>query len=68
METVAHIREIRRTIMNCQHTVDDMLLDLAEEWNGEKSEIKELAKEVWDALEAVRKKVYQKQVEHEQRM
>lgn len=68
MDTVAHITEIRRTIMNCQNTVDDMLLDLAKNWDGEKSEIKELAKEVWDMLEVVRKKVYEKQVEYEERM
>lgn len=63
MNTAAQFKEIRRTLMNAQHEVDDMLSDLMGATMD--TEIGNLANEVWDAMEAIRKKVYAVQVAYE---
>lgn len=63
MNTAAQLREIRRMLLNVQHEIDDKLSDLMEATMD--TEICNLANEVWDAMEAIRKKVYAVQVAHE---
>lgn len=65
MNTTAQLREIRRTLMNTQHEVYDMLLDLRVATGS--TEVRDLANEVWDAMEIIRKKVYEVQVAYEEK-
>lgn len=65
MNTTAQFKEIRRTLMHTQHDVYDMLLDLRVATGS--TEVRDLANEVWDAMEAIRRKVYEVQVAHERK-
>lgn len=56
MNTAAQLREIRRMLLNVQHEIDDKLSDLMEATMD--TEICKLAKEVWDAMGDIRKKVH----------
>lgn len=56
MNTATQLREIRRILMNAQHEAYDMLLDLRVATGS--TEVRDLANEVWDAMEAIRKKVH----------
>lgn len=63
MNTAALFNEIRRTLLRAQLDAYDMLLTLREETMS--AEIGNLANEVWDDMEIIRKKVYEVQVAHE---
>lgn len=60
MDATIELNEIRRILMNVQNEIYDRLLDLRVATGS--TEVRDLANEVWDGFEEIKKKVYAVQI------